>query len=74
MHGAGHKGKLPPVVERALSWYADHGGMVAESPGGGKDFRSEAGAGRDQESEIREASANPDLHMPGFGLFFAVRQ
>jgi hypothetical protein len=21
-----HKGRLPPVVERALSWYAGHGG------------------------------------------------
>jgi len=41
MHGAGHKGKLPPVVERALSWYARHGGMVAELRGGGKDFGSE---------------------------------
>jgi len=26
MHGTGHKGRLPPVVERALSWYAGHGG------------------------------------------------
>ena len=41
MHGAGHKGKLPLVVERALSWYARHGGMVAELRGGGKDFDSE---------------------------------
>ena len=56
MHGAGHKGKLPPVVERALSWYARHGGMVAELRGGGKDFRSEAGAGRSQRSEIKARS------------------
>ena len=53
MHGTGHKGRLPPVVERALSWYAGHGGMVAELRGGGKDFRSEAGAGRSQKSEVR---------------------
>ena len=41
MHGTGHNGRLPPVVERASSGCAHHGGMVAELPGGGKDFGSE---------------------------------
>ena len=54
MHGAGHKGKLPPVVERALSWYAGHGGMVAELRGGGKDFG--AAEVRSQRSEIKARS------------------
>ena len=41
MHGTGHNGRLPPVVERASSGCAHHGGMVAELRGGGKDFGSE---------------------------------
>ena len=31
MHGTRQKGKLPPVVERALSWYAGHGGDGSEN-------------------------------------------
>src|SRR6476660_3993515 len=62
MHGTGHKGKLPPVVERASSGCAGHGG-----DGSGIARRREGFWF--QRSESREASANPDFHMPGFGFF-----
>jgi len=48
MHGTGHKGRLPPVVERALSWYAGHGG-----DGSGIAKRREGFWFREQRSEIR---------------------
>src|SRR4029077_7661948 len=64
MHRAGRKGRLPPVVERALSWYAGHGG-----DGSGIARWREGFWFQGQRSEVREASANPDLHMPGFGFF-----
>ena len=53
MHGTGHKGRLPPVVERALSWYAGHGG-----DGSGIARRMEGFWFRDQKSEIREETSN----------------
>jgi hypothetical protein len=53
MDGAGHKGTLPPVVERALSWYAGHGG-----DGSGIARRREGFWFRDQKSEIREETSN----------------
>jgi len=40
MHGTGHNGRLPPVVERASSGGAGHGGDGSEMPTGGKDFGS----------------------------------
>jgi len=50
MYGTGHRDRLPPVVERALSWYAGHGG-----DGSGIARRREGFWFRDQRqrSEIR---------------------
>jgi hypothetical protein len=53
MDGAGRKGKLPPVVERALSWYAGHGG-----DGSGIARRREGFWFRDQKSEVSEEALN----------------
>jgi len=53
MHGAGHNDKLPPVVERALSWYAGHGGA-----GSGIARRREGFWFRDQRSEVRNQRRN----------------
>ena len=50
MQGTGHKGRLPPVVERArVDDRPVTAGMVAELPGGGKDFGSDAS---DQKTEV----------------------
>ena len=65
MHGAGHKGKLPPVVERASSGCAGHGG-----DGSGIARRREGFWFRVQRSEVRgQRSAkkhgeveNPEAH------------
>jgi len=54
MHRTGHKGKLPPVVERASSGGAGHGGDGSEMPTGGKDFGSKI-KGRSGKSWSRSA-------------------
>ena len=53
MHGNGTQGQAAARGRAGVELYAGHGGMVAELRGGGKDFRSEAGAGRSQKSEVR---------------------
>ena len=55
MHGAGHKGKLPPVVERASSGCAGHGG-----DGSGIARRREGFWFRDQQSREQRAEAEAE--------------
>ena len=60
MYGTGHRDRLPPVVERALSWYAGHGGDgsgIARRREGFW-FRDQRAEVRDQKSEIREETSN----------------
>jgi len=53
MHGTGHKGRLPPVVERASSGCAGHGG-----DGSGIARRREGFWFKDQRSEFRVQRRN----------------
>jgi hypothetical protein len=51
----GTQGRLPPVVERALSWYAGHGGDGSGIARRREGFGSE---GRGQRSEVRNQRRN----------------